>query len=54
MERNSVPNDNEIFKKPQIFIEELFQLYQKGLIDDEEINDEVALMIFGVKFLSLC
>lgn len=32
---------------PQIFIDQLFRLYSKGLIDDKGIKDQVNLMIFA-------
>lgn len=44
-----IPTENENFKTPQIFIEQMFQLYKKGLIDDKMMEDQVALMIFGVR-----
>lgn len=46
-------NDKENFKTPQIFIDQLFQLYKNGLVDDKMIEDQVALMIFGVRFLDV-
>lgn len=44
-----IPSENENFKTPQIFIEQMFQLYKKGLVDDKMMEDQVALMIFGVR-----
>lgn len=32
---------------PQIFIDQLFRLYSKGMIDDKSIKDQVNLMIFA-------
>lgn len=41
-------DENENFKSPQIFIEQLFKLYKKKLVDDTMIKDQVNLLIFGV------
>ncbi|KAJ6644468.1 Cytochrome P450 4c21 [Pseudolycoriella hygida] len=41
------PDDDGNHKTPQIFIEQMFQLYEKGLVDDKMMEDQVALMIFG-------
>ncbi|KAJ6636720.1 Cytochrome P450 4C1 [Pseudolycoriella hygida] len=40
-------NENENCKTPQIFIEQLFKLYKKKLVDDTMIKDQVNLLIFG-------
>ncbi len=41
-------DENENFKTPQIFIQQLFKLYKKNLVDDTMIKDQVNLLIFGV------
>lgn len=41
-------DENENYKTPQIFIEQLFKLYKKKLVDDTMIKDQVNLLIFGV------
>lgn len=48
-EPEKIKDENENFKTPQIFIEQMFQLYRNGLIDDKMLEDQVALMIFGVR-----
>ncbi|XP_037041326.1 cytochrome P450 4C1-like isoform X1 [Bradysia coprophila] len=40
-------DENENFKTPQIFIQQLFKLYKKKLVDDTMIKDQVNLLIFG-------
>lgn len=49
-DQDKVADENENFKTPQIFIEQLFRLYKKGLVDDKMIKDQVNLLIFGVCF----
>lgn len=39
--------DVDEFSSPQIFIDQLFELYAKGAIDDRAIKDQVNLMIFA-------
>lgn len=48
-DQDKEPDENENFKTPQIFIEQLFKLYKKKLVDDTMIKDQVNLLIFGVK-----
>lgn len=48
-EGNAEKKDDENFKTPQIFIDQLFQLHKNGLINDKMIEDQVALMVFGVR-----
>lgn len=43
-------DENENFKTPQIFIQQLFKLYKKKLVDDTMIKDQVNLLIFGVEY----
>lgn len=54
IDQDKTPSVEENFKTPQIFIEQMFQLYKKGLVDDKMMEDQVALMIFGVRFGILC
>lgn len=37
----------EAFETPQIFIDQLFRLHSKGIIDDKAIKDQVNLAIFA-------
>lgn len=39
-------NDQK-YKKPQIFIDQLLKLYSNGMITDQEVRDNVQLIIFG-------
>lgn len=38
-------NDEKYYDTPQIFLHQLFKLYEKGLIDDKNIRDQVFLMV---------
>lgn len=38
-------NDEKFYDTPQIFLHQLFKLYEKGLIDDKNIRDQVFLMV---------
>lgn len=38
-------NDERCYDTPQIFLHQLFKLYEKGLIDDKNIRDQVFLMV---------
>lgn len=38
-------DDDRDYETPQIFINELFKLQQKGMMDDKEMRDEVFLMV---------
>lgn len=38
-------NDEQYYDSPQIFLHQLFKLYEKGLIDDKNIRDQVFLMV---------
>lgn len=46
-EENENDNAERKYEKPQIFIDRLIRLYHKGMITEEEINDQVNLVIFG-------
>lgn len=41
---NGIENDIS-FASPQIFVEQLFKLYDEGLIGDDNIRDQVFLMV---------
>lgn len=53
-EQDKESDENENFKTPQIFIQQLFKLYKKKLVDDTMIKDQVNLLIFGVISSSNC
>lgn len=38
-------DDDRCYESPQIFLRQLFKLYNKGLIDDKNIRDQVYLMV---------
>lgn len=38
-------NDERCYDTPQIFLHQLFKLYEKGLVDDRNIRDQVFLMV---------
>lgn len=38
-------DDDRCYDSPQIFLRQLFKLYNKGLIDDKNIRDQVYLMV---------
>lgn len=46
-------NDDECYDTPQIFLHQLFKLYEKGLIDDRNIRDQVFLMVGAAVFFTL-
>lgn len=49
-----VSDEKEEFKKPQIYINELFRLEkEKDFIDDEAISHHVFALIFGVSVITL-
>lgn len=43
-------NDDRCYESPQIFLRQLFKLYNKGLIDDKNIRDQVYLMVKKLNF----
>lgn len=46
-ESDESSDDQESYATPQIFIDKLFRLYSKKMIDDKAIKDQVNLMIFA-------
>lgn len=40
-------NDENFYKTPQIFIDQLLRLHNKGIIDDKAIKDQVNLMLLA-------
>lgn len=46
-ENNEIAEDDatEHYESPQIFVRQLFKLYDKGLVDDQNIRDQVFLMV---------
>lgn len=47
LESTAVDEPKKDDGSPQIFIDQLFRLYSKGMIDDKSIKDQVNLMIFA-------
>lgn len=45
-------DENEEFREPQIFVNELLRLQSEGLIDDKMVDDQIITMISGVNFHS--
>lgn len=42
--------DDEFFRNPQIFVNELLKMHEKGLINDQTLDDQILTMIIGVSF----
>lgn len=38
-------DDDQCYESPQIFLRKLFKLYNKGIVDDKNIRDQVYLMV---------
>lgn len=46
-EQNEELKEDEFFSTPQIFVNELFKLHQKKLIDDQLLDDQILTMLVG-------